>query len=579
MVRVEIGARGAHGMRSVQTDANGCDAATPRRRTGGILGVALLSMAVLFGSGTPAHAVSYTFANAASTAIPDTGSCASVATHSFNVTDLFTIDDLDVGIVIDHATKKHLRATVTSPQGTSVEVISTDNGPSRNDYNVRLSDEAGVALARVDHDSTASYPQFVRVPSNALSAFDGEEAAGTWTVDVCDTAPGAAGTFQQSHLEFTGTPFFPLEVTSTADTNTLGTLRYAITYANANPADDAITFNIPGGGPHTITLTSNLPDLNDDGISIDGSTQPGATCGTTLNGNGVVTDRDLRIALDRNSTASGSYNARVTASSVTLRGLAFLSGSDALFISNGTGFVGTCLHVGVGVDGLSAKGSAKGIRIQDQVSTTIGGTAPGDRVIAAGATSSNIFSREFANGLTIINTWVGIGADGLTTYSGTEHGIDFEANVANFSIGDGTTAGQVISAGHSLNNFLTEGGNGTIRGSVFGLRADGSASPITASDNIFIEDRTGLPASVVIGGIGAGDGNIIASGGKGIVVIDTSTAAIIGNTISGHTALGIDLGDDGVTGNDGVDGDSGPNEHGGYGHPRHPALCDQSCQR
>ncbi len=62
-------------------------------------------------------------------------------------------------------------------------------------------------------------------------------------------------------------------VTTAADTG-VGSLRQAISDANANPGYDAITFNIPGGGVQTITPTTPLPDVTDPTL-IDATTQPG----------------------------------------------------------------------------------------------------------------------------------------------------------------------------------------------------------------------------------------------------------------------------------------------------------------
>ena len=49
-------------------------------------------------------------------------------------------------------------------------------------------------------------------------------------------------------------------VTTNADSGA-GSLRQAITDANANPGADTINFNIPGAGVHTIVLTTWLPNL------------------------------------------------------------------------------------------------------------------------------------------------------------------------------------------------------------------------------------------------------------------------------------------------------------------------------
>src|SRR5262249_10491066 len=53
-----------------------------------------------------------------------------------------------------------------------------------------------------------------------------------------------------------------------------GSLRQAILDANAHPGFDDIRFNIPGGGVHTIQLTSGFPDITDT-LYIRGNSQPG----------------------------------------------------------------------------------------------------------------------------------------------------------------------------------------------------------------------------------------------------------------------------------------------------------------
>src|SRR5690606_14746899 len=49
-------------------------------------------------------------------------------------------------------------------------------------------------------------------------------------------------------------------VTNTGDAGA-GSLRQAILDANANPGLDQIHFNIPGAGPHTILVSSDLPGV------------------------------------------------------------------------------------------------------------------------------------------------------------------------------------------------------------------------------------------------------------------------------------------------------------------------------
>jgi len=105
------------------------------------------------------------------------------------VSDSFTILDLDVGLTIDHPWRLDTRATLESPGGTSVVLLNDSNGggPQFNNYNIRLDDEGSPPVNTGSHGSDPATPQYgSRVqPDNALSAFDGENAQGTWTLSLC----------------------------------------------------------------------------------------------------------------------------------------------------------------------------------------------------------------------------------------------------------------------------------------------------------------------------------------------------------------------------------------------------------
>lgn len=64
-------------------------------------------------------------------------------------------------------------------------------------------------------------------------------------------------------------------VTNTSDVAIPGSLRAAILAANTNPGPERIAFRIPGTGPHTILVRSELEALTDL-VVIDGFSQPGA---------------------------------------------------------------------------------------------------------------------------------------------------------------------------------------------------------------------------------------------------------------------------------------------------------------
>lgn len=60
-----------------------------------------------------------------------------------------------------------------------------------------------------------------------------------------------------------------------------GSLRDAITQANAVAGADIINFNIPGAGVQTIAPLSSLSPIT-EAVTIDGFSQPGATPGNLL---------------------------------------------------------------------------------------------------------------------------------------------------------------------------------------------------------------------------------------------------------------------------------------------------------
>ena len=100
------------------------------------------------------------------------------------------------------------------------------------------------------------------------------------------------------------------EVTNTADSGP-GSLRQAILDANAHVNEgglpDKIRFNIPGAGPHTISVSSALPFISES-VIIDASTQPGTTDFPT-------------VAIDGSGLVGAIDGLRVFASDTTIRQL------------------------------------------------------------------------------------------------------------------------------------------------------------------------------------------------------------------------------------------------------------------
>lgn len=126
---------------------------------------------------------------------------------TFTVPQSFIIDDVNIGIQIDHTWRGDINARLVSPSGTVVEIITSNTGAGGNldNYNVLLDDSAGTPINVAPHntpDGTVAPPYENLVqPSNPLSAFNGENSLGDWELRICDDFPTADnGTFNIATL-------------------------------------------------------------------------------------------------------------------------------------------------------------------------------------------------------------------------------------------------------------------------------------------------------------------------------------------------------------------------------------------
>ncbi len=135
-------------------------------------------------------------------------------------------------------------------------------------------------------------------------------------------------------------------VTTTAGSG-VGSLRRAISDANANPGVDSIAFNIPGASPHVIAPTSALPQLTDP-VVIDGTTQPGYSGAplVVLDGSGVANVRGLEIL----------------AADCDVRGLVIHSWRVGVEVAASGATVEAC-WIGIDASGVVARSNRNGVRV------------------------------------------------------------------------------------------------------------------------------------------------------------------------------------------------------------------------
>jgi hypothetical protein len=337
-------------------------------------------------------------------------------------------------------------------------------------------------------------------------------------------------------------------VTNTNDSGP-GSLRQAILDANANPGLDTIAFDIPGAGVHTISPSSNLDTITDP-VVIDGYSQPGSSVNTDPVGTNAV----LRIELDGTIVGGGfSLGLNLAAPGCTVQGLV-VNGWGSGIRTFGTG--GNVIRgnfLGTDPTGTVAKpnGTAIGISASNDL---VGGTSPADRNLVSGNTAGTFGGAIEIGGAanaTIQGNLVGTDASGLLA---VPNGDGIYSNMPATIGGASPGAGNVIS-GNSLDGLFVQAAV-VIQGNKIGIGADGVTPLGNGSQGVDIHESSGAS----IGGIGAGEANVIADNRSSGVLVSSSGVhnLIRGNSIFGN-GIGIDLNGDGPSPNDAGDADNGAN--------------------
>lgn len=445
--------------------------------------------------------------------------------------------------------------------------------------------------------------------------------SGNWMLEV-QTGSIEAAEFigRQARLSWTHA-LATFTVSNTSDAGT-GSLRWAINQANSTAGTDRIAFNIPGGGSHTIVLSSSLPVIQ-DAVTIDGTTQPGWVDQSYMP---IVIDGD-----SLNSSLSG-FQFRLDASNSEIRGLiirnfethpiAIQAGASGVtvagnwigsFDSDGSrianldnnhwvsidghdniiggdsavdrnvihGFDAAALRIqGSGAYGNVVSGNYFGTTIDGNAdfasassfpdetlwirngasSNTIGGATAAHGNIFGGANQSSIALEGTAStGNKILSNTFGLGADGVSLLHMGNYGVLLEEGRNNV-VGE-AGSGNTFVGDSTASAFihLFYADETAIQGNFLGTDSSGSING-GASTALLIHGSS----EVSVGGTGAGEGNVITNSsgaGVGISHFDNPTGiSIRGNSLFGNDELGIDLNADSTWGtNDAGDLDDGAN--------------------
>jgi len=286
---------------------------------------ALGALACLWGAGQAAHAQTinrYTnTTDSAGGAISDTASpCSNPFKRTFTVSSSFTVADVNLGLLLAHTYRGDLALTLVSPANTRVMLQAASNTNGGDNFNAVLDDEAGSAITTYTANDTATATTAVPPynasysPASTLSAFDGQNAAGTWTLEICDQYAADSGTFYQADLYLAQAP------TTYAD------LSLAMSVSNAAPASGAsvsytLTVSNAASSPSAasgIVVTDLLP-AGLSFVSASGSGTYSSATGTWAVGTlapGQTASLTITASVTASSGASIKNNAEITASSI-----------------------------------------------------------------------------------------------------------------------------------------------------------------------------------------------------------------------------------------------------------------------
>jgi subtilisin-like proprotein convertase family protein len=114
-------------------------------------------------------------------------------TSTIIVPESARIADIDVSVRIDHADPQHLDVSLQSPGGTRVGLFTDVGSAAFPGLDITLDDEAAFPVSSVSSlNGLVVQPE----PAFRLEWFDGQDAAGAWTLRVDDDTAGKGGTLE-----------------------------------------------------------------------------------------------------------------------------------------------------------------------------------------------------------------------------------------------------------------------------------------------------------------------------------------------------------------------------------------------
>jgi uncharacterized repeat protein (TIGR01451 family) len=289
-----------------------------RRLPAVLLGAALVTSVVLVAGPAATAPMTTTFSYAGPpVAIPDAADLTGTnpgapASASVTASGLFgPLTDVDLRIDgtscdatagsttvgIDHTFVNDLELRLTSPEGTTVTVIDNTDGSGNNFCQVLLDDEAGTTSIQTAVTANAPF-QGSWSPANPLSAFDGEDPNGVWTLQAQDFFSQDTGSIRAFSVLISTNPTNELSAVKTVSGafEEGGTVTYGIAITNT------------GTGPSTDNPGDELTDVLPGGLTLVSATASAGTAVATVGTNTVTWNGGVPVGGTVNVTITATIN-------------------------------------------------------------------------------------------------------------------------------------------------------------------------------------------------------------------------------------------------------------------------------
>ena len=158
------------------------------------------------------------------------------------VTENLTLTDVNVNVNITHSWVRDLTLTLISPAGTAVQLVARPcTNAALNDI-IATFDDAGIPIACANNPAVSGTVQ----PTQVLSALNGQNSQGTWTLRVLDSANQDGGSIVGWSLNPCG-----IQVPLSVDQNSLA--NFAV-YPNPTQGNFTVQFNSDSSQPVQVDL-------------------------------------------------------------------------------------------------------------------------------------------------------------------------------------------------------------------------------------------------------------------------------------------------------------------------------------